>query len=104
MQETGWKRTTSPSGRHLGHYHALFRAFSYIDDDKKNKIEKIRDIIIYIHHLMLKVAMENKFVYEQWIITATQMIKKVPVCPKISRLKLIYLYECHINLIFRICF
>ena len=37
------KTTTSPSGRHLGHFHALFRAFSYTDDNEKKEIEKMRD-------------------------------------------------------------
>ena len=56
------KTTTSPSGRHLGHFHAFFQAFSYKDDDEKKEIEKMRDVIIKMHHLMLTIAIKNGFV------------------------------------------
>ena len=57
-----------------------------------------------MHHLMLVVAMRNGFVYERWKTIVTQMIEKVPGCPKISRLRVIHLYECDLNLLFGICF
>ena len=98
------KTTTSPSGRHLGHFHALFRAFSYKDDDEKKEIEKMRDVIIEMHHLMLTIAISNGFVYNRWKTIVTQMIEKVPGCPKISRLRVIHLYECDLNLLFGISF
>ena len=98
------KTTTSPSGRHFGHYHALYRAFSYNDEDEKKEIEGMRNVIIQMHHLMLVAAMRNGFVYERWKTIVTQMIEKVPGCPKISRLRVIHLYECDLNLLFGICF
>ena len=85
------KITTSPSGRHLGHFHALFRAFSYNDDEEKKEIEKMRDVIIEMHHLMLMIAIKNGFVYERWKTIVTQMIEKLPGCPKITRLRVIHL-------------
>lgn len=63
-----WRETTttSPSGRHLGHFHALFRAFSFENAKDKEKIEEMRQEIIILHHAMLMIAMKNSFVYERW--------------------------------------
>ena len=43
-----WKEkpTTSPSGRRLGNYHVLFHAFSYVNNDEKKEIEKMRNAVI----------------------------------------------------------
>ena len=40
----------------------------------------------------------------QWKTIVTQMVEKVPGCPKTSRLRVIHLYECDINLLFGISF
>ena len=57
-----------------------------------------------MHHLMLVIAMRHGFVYERWKTIVSQMIEKVPGCPKISRLRVIHLYECDLNLLFGTCF
>ena len=80
-----WRETTttSPSGRHLGHFHALFRAFSFDNAKEKEKIEEMRQEIIILHHTMLTIAMKNSFVYERWKTIVTQMIEKEKGNPKL---------------------
>ena len=44
------KRTaTSPSGGHLGHYHALFNPFKFDSNCEKHYLEEMRDNIIEVH-------------------------------------------------------
>ena len=47
-----WKEKTTmsvSSGRHLGHFHALFRAFEFSDgDDYDNIVEKGKQLLNYI--------------------------------------------------------
>ena len=59
------KRTaTSPSGRHLGYYHALFRPFKYDDKIEKVSIEEKRESIIQVHFMMLQIAAINSHIYD----------------------------------------
>ena len=57
--------TTSPSGRHLGHYHALCRPFKYDFDNAGDKaeLEEKRELIIDVHFVMLQIAAVNSHVY-----------------------------------------
>ena len=98
------KTTTSPSGRHLGHYHALFRPFKYNNEEEKEELERKRNVIIQLHHTMLMIAIKNGFVYKRWKKIVTQMIEKEPGNPKLYRLRVIHLYECDLNLLFGIVF
>ena len=98
------KTTTSPSGRHLGHFHALFRPFSSDNDAEKEEIEDMRSTIICLHHTMLRIATDNSFVYDRWKTIVTQMIEKDKGSPKLYRLRVIHLYECDLNLLFGVCF
>ena len=40
------RTATSPSGRHLEHYHALFKPFKFDNNFEKNCIEEMRKEII----------------------------------------------------------
>jgi hypothetical protein len=53
-----WKErtSTSPSGRHLGHFHALFRPLKAKDNDDRDRLEGIRTDIIEMHAKMLQTA------------------------------------------------
>ena len=95
------KRTaTSPSGRHLGHYHSLFRPFKYDLDNagEKAEIKEKRELISDVHFMMLQIAAENSHVYEQWKNILTCMIEKDLGSAKIHQLRVIHLYECELNL------
>ena len=96
--------TSVQSGRHLGHLHALFRAFLFYSDEDYNEMCHKRSAIIQLHFLMLDIAAKNKYVYARWKRIITQMIEKDPGCPKLYRLRVIYLYECDINLLIGLYF
>lgn len=57
-----------------------------------------------MHHLVLVIAMKNGFVYEGWNTTVTQMIERVPGCPKTLRLRVIHLHKYDLNLLFGVYF
>ena len=60
------RTATSPSGRHLGHFHALFRPFKYdLNDLGGDKVwmEEQRDLIINVHFMMLQIVAKNQHVY-----------------------------------------
>ena len=50
-----WKErtTTSPSERHLDHYHALFRPFKYDNNGEKESIKEKQESTIQVHFMML---------------------------------------------------
>jgi hypothetical protein len=101
-----WKErtSTSPSGRHLGHFHALFRPLKAKDDDDRDRLEGIRTDIIEMHAKMLQTAYDNEHVYKRWEYILTCMLGKDTGIPRIHRLRVIHLYECDLNLQFLIFF
>jgi hypothetical protein len=101
-----WKErtSTSPSGRHLGHFHALFRPLKAKDDEDRNRLEGLRTEIIEMHATMLQTAYDNEHVYKRWEYILTCMLGKDKGIPRIHRLRVIHLYECDLNLLFSIYF
>jgi hypothetical protein len=101
-----WKErtSTSPSGRHLGHFHALFRPMKAKDDEDRDRLEGIRSEIIEMHATMLQTAYDNEHVYKRWEYILTCMLGKDSGIPRIHRLRVIHLYECDLNLLFSIFF
>ena len=101
-----WKErtSTSPSGRHLGHFHALFRPLKAKDDEERDKLEGLRTDIIELHAMMLQTAYDNEHVYKRWEYILTCMLGKDSGIPRIHRLRIIHLYECDLNLLFALFF
>ena len=71
---------TSPSGSHLGHFHALFKPFKFKDtgDRIKIKIKEKSEPIIEVHFIMLQIAAIQSHVYKRWTNILTCMIEKDP--------------------------
>jgi hypothetical protein len=101
-----WKErtSTSPSGRHLGHFHALFRPLKAKDDEDRDRLEGKRTDLIEMHATMLQTAYDNEHVYKRWEYILTCMLGKDTGIPRIHRLRVIHLYECDLNLKFSIYF
>jgi hypothetical protein len=80
-----WKErtSTSPLGRHLGHFHALFRPLKAKDEDNRERLEGIRQDIIALHALMLQTAYNNEHVYKRWEYILTCMLGKDTGIPRI---------------------
>ena len=96
-----WKErtSTSPSGRHLGHFHALFKPFKAENEEERDKLEGMRIDIIEMHAAMLQTAYDNEHVYDRWSYILTCMLGKDSGVPRIHRLRIIHLYECDLNLL-----
>ena len=93
------KTATSPLGRYLGHYHALFKPFKYKDEANKTKVEEKRAPIIEVHFIMLQIAALCSHVYKRWTYILTCMIEKDEGSAKIHRLQVIHLYKWDLNLL-----
>jgi hypothetical protein len=101
-----WKErtSTSPSGRHLGHFHALFRPLKAKDAEERDVLEVLRLQIIELHTVMLQTAYDNEHVYSRWEYILTCMLGKDSGIPRIHRLRIIHLYECDLNLLLALFF
>ena len=85
----------------MGHFHALFRPFKYDLDDEGDKanLEEKRELISDVCFMMLRIAAVNSHVYARWNNILACMIEKYLGSVKIHRLRVIYLYECDLNLL-----
>jgi exonuclease III len=94
------RTSTSPSGRHLGHYHCLLSAY---DPNPPNREEtdlsKDASQILHLHHSMLQYSTTHGHSFDRWKTIVNVMIEKDPGNPKIHRLRVIHLYECDYNLL-----
>jgi hypothetical protein len=85
-----WKESTStsPSGRHLGHYRTA------IQDDR----------VASLHTDMLNLPIQYGFAPERWTHSVTPMIEKDEGKPFLTRLRVIHLFEADYNLFLKILF
>lgn len=85
---THWRETTttSPSGRHLGHYKAL------IQDP----------VLLRCLSLFLQIALKHGIAIPRWCKATNVMIEKDPGRPKINRLRIIHLFEADFNFILKL--
>jgi hypothetical protein len=79
-----WKErtSTSPSGRHLGHFHALFQPLKAKNKEDRERLEEIREELIELHAIMLQTAYDNEHVYKRWEYIITCMLAKESGIPK----------------------
>jgi len=93
---TKWREntSTSPSGRHLGHYKILFSRVDHrLPEDERIKAQQ-KDI-----HQLYADMIKHKYSYERWKHVVKQMIYKDQGNTKIHRLQVIHIYECDLNFI-----
>ena len=85
-----WKESTStsPSGRHLGHYHTAI-----LDDD-----------VAILHTQLLNLPIANGFAPERWTHSVTPLIEKDSGRPYLTRLRVIHLFEADYNLFLKIIY
>jgi hypothetical protein len=88
---TGIKRwrestSTSPSGRHLGHYKALIQ-----DEDLLSPIVTL-----------VQLALTRGIALDRWTKSVTVMIEKIDSFPVITKLRIIHLFEADYNLILKL--
>jgi hypothetical protein len=92
--------STSPSGRHLGHFHALLKPDGLKADSPESlDLAESRDEIWKIHHNMFEYGIQHAHCYTRWKQIVNAMIEKEPGNPWIHRLRVIHLYENDYNLL-----
>ena len=103
-----WKvgTSTSPSGRHLSHLHALFQPHrTPADSDDKSKLfEETKRSMWHAHHACVQYATSHGFCFPRWQQVVNTMIEKEPGNPSLHRLRVIHLYENDYNLMLGIKF
>jgi hypothetical protein len=91
------RTTTSPSGRHLGHYKILLRLKIL-----NNYNENISHKILSVYHQIILFIIKLGTTLPRWCQVSTFMIEKIKGTPRIDKLRVIHLYEADYNLILKI--
>lgn len=103
-----WKESTStsPSGRHLGIYKALFATGPYNkndedeeENDKYNKLRYAQQDIASIVLGIINYCLKTGHILERWKTIVNTMIFKDNGNFKIHRLRVIHIYEADFNLL-----
>jgi hypothetical protein len=97
-----WKETTStsPSGLHLGHKHALLKPDGLVrDSDEFQHLDAACNEIWGMHHMMLNYGLKHGYCFDRWKKVVTTLIEKDPGDPRIHHLRVIHLYEDCYNLL-----
>ena len=97
------RTTTSPSGRHLGRYKALYAKSIYPPESNDHetflrKQESIRTLILQI----INFCIATNYPLARWCRITNTMIFKEPGVYKIHKLRVIHLFEADLNLIYAV--
>jgi Reverse transcriptase (RNA-dependent DNA polymerase) len=90
--------TTSPSGRHLGHYKLISKLVVL---DNNNQQVNISEIILKTLYNIMMCAIELGNPLQRWTQITTCMIEKVPGVSKINKLRVIHLFEADYNFLLK---
>ena len=98
-----WKESTStsPSGCHLGHWHALI-APDGSNPDSENSDDLVEDQIMQIHANVLNTAVITGTPLNRWNKVNSSMISKLEGQARIDKLRIIHGYEADYNGILKI--
>ena len=93
--------STSPSGRHLSHVHALFQPIGQTNDSKETSahFHDIKESLWSLHYAAVHYATKYGYCFSRWRNVVNTLIEKEPGNPAIHRLRVIHLYENDYNLI-----
>jgi hypothetical protein len=92
--------STSPSGRHLSHQHALFQPHG-IDDlwesEEYNSAEASRDLNWFAQYGIVSYGIKHGYTFDRWKKVVNAMIEKDPGNPQLHWLQVIHLYKSDYN-------
>jgi hypothetical protein len=94
--------TTSPSGRHLGHYKLLVTVFK--DEFAKQELKDKAEEILHLFVSLLNLASTKGFALDRWKTVINVMIYKKPGVYLIDRLRVIHLFEADYNFVIGLIF
>jgi hypothetical protein len=101
------KTSTSPSGRHLGHYKCLLldildtEEIQRKQDDPEQFRSKASQILQVYWHI-IQASANLGISLHRWQVSHTSMIQKTPGISRIDKLRVIHLYEADYNLFLKI--
>lgn len=102
FQKWDEQTSTSPSGRHLGHYKALMMADGadklYNEKQAINPSWQIKEV--YFHIALAATLSGNTLT--RWSNSSTMMIEKIPGQPRIHKLRVIHIFEADFNLMLKL--
>jgi hypothetical protein len=87
------KKSSSPSGRHVGHYLACI--------DLKDELVVL---LAVVHVAMMSISLEESFCPERWGQAIDIMLEKIPGVPRINKLIIVQLLEADLNQVLRSSF
>jgi hypothetical protein len=97
-----WRETTStsPSGRHLGHYKTVGKPIAYAcTREERDALEDDRIAILQAHLDIINYCMYHGYSLQRWQQVVNVMILKEVNNHKIHRLRVLHLFEADYNLI-----
>jgi hypothetical protein len=104
--------TTSPSGKHLGIYRTLTRAYNnYYDTpllDTANGIQvaaytykQTAMLALTIQWSLINLAIKHNHTYRRWLTIHNFFLEKIPGHPLVEKLRVIHIYEADWNLLLK---
>jgi hypothetical protein len=94
--------STSPLGRHLGHYKLLVNVFQ--DKFAKPELKEKAEVILRLFISLLNLASTQGFALDRWKSVVNVMIYKKPGVYLIDRLRVIHLLEADYNFVIGLLF
>jgi hypothetical protein len=97
-----WRESTStsPSGRHLGHYKAVCRPIAHAcEPHKKGFMEAARQAILQAHLDIINYGLLHGYSVQRWQQVVNVMILREPANHCMHRLRVLHLFEADYNLI-----
>jgi hypothetical protein len=92
------RTTTSPSGRHLGHYKLIQRLKVQEDSNQPDKSQEL----IQLYYNIMKISILIGQPLQRWTEVTTCMIEKIPGNPRLDKMRVIHLFEVDYNLILKV--
>jgi hypothetical protein len=97
-----WRESTStsPSGRHLGHYKAVCRPIAYAcEPHEREDLEESRLALLQAHLAIINYCLRHGYSLLRWHEVVNVMILKEANNHRIHRLRVLHLFEADYNLI-----
>jgi hypothetical protein len=93
------RTTTSPSGRHLGHYKLLLRL--KVTDESDETINLSEKLLFLYYQISISTANIGRSL-KRWQQITTCVIEKIKGSPRIDKLRVIHIFEADYNLLLKI--
>ena len=92
--------STSPSGLHLGHYHAMVQRHSYSNSESpaRHELDAKQRELLRAHVAVINYCIRNNYVLDRWKNIVNVMIRKDKTNSRINRLRVLHIYEADYQL------